>query len=397
MDAREPYMATSPNESVEHLCDHLNIVVVMHVEPSRAAEARRSVYTVRRACRQARFLLRVEPPAWEHMMDLNSPYISVIMRSAEESMLLDLAAASSLGGLDCTIVHASPEVHLESFWQLLSSSEAAWPGTSLGSRAISYRGMQPIFATPALYAPGSIDASFFGEYRELEVYSPCRGAEELLLRAHLSARGVLGLNIELTRAQDVLPEKSAWDRCFEFLWVRLGRRHLTSIQHRVALFVAFPPSFIIQRVAPKAADLAQELTDHDIQLLSSQDMSPSVVYHFVKGSRKASLSAEDGARVQDHRWIGGVDGFEIRALPCGSCGVKDMIAAAVRVERLPTSLLVFASVERLVNNQLVSDNVLCAEQALRTPEQVEGFCGYALGDGRIKEFSVLRVQLAGEQ
>jgi len=127
-----------------------------------------------------------------------------------------------------------------------------------------------------------------------------------------------------------------------------------------------------------------------LDLLKAQSIWPSASYILAPG--KADLV--DGL---SWKWLGGQDGFEVRTLPCGLClqDHGEKLQAVVDVELLPDALLIVVSAERLLNDQIVMENVECSNRLLWGRHKARGACGYGLRDGtRLVESAALRKHLA---
>ncbi|CAE8623839.1 unnamed protein product [Polarella glacialis] len=372
------------------------IVVVMRVRQSDVEHVAASVRSILSGeVPPDRLFLAVEESLHVHVASLDDPRVTLLQ--LPDRPLADVAAAARLSGPKAAIVRAPFLLYRPQFLRILLGAETHWAGAIVGVDAVRYGGLLHVFKGPALFPPGTVDAAHFEDFPE--ALAKCAGAEALWLRAHAGSLGVpaVGMAAELL-VQELQPVPSraaaepdaeevfAWERCHAHFWPIFGHR-LVIHQPRILLFISFPPLEQIQRIVPGAlAPVAQELSEYDMRLLEAQAVQPSAVYHFVPGAGRIEAEASALAR-----GLAGAGGFEVRALTCGQCSYPDKMRAAFAVEKYPDALLIFASVERLINDQLVGDNLRCAQQILWVPgKPITGVCGYPVESGRIVEFAMLR-------
>merc|ERR1719272_1095704 len=186
--------------------------------------------------------------------------------------------------------------------------------------------------------------------------------------------------------KDEFTPPAAWDACFEFIWPKLGLR-LDRTQPRIAAFVRPPDTKFLDSVTiDQRQNYVKHMAAMDIRYLLDQARRPGAVYILDDGTLHGHTD----------RWVGGIDGFEIRLLSCTKdCTQRRQLMAAMGVEWHPEALLLFVTAERLMSDQVVLENLRCAQQKLVHATGNTKYCGYYMhmrGD-RFVEMAMLRRQL----
>lgn len=123
----------------------------------------------------------------------------------------------------------------------------------------------------------------------------------------------------------------------------------------------------------------------DYSYLLHQDRRPGAVYILDDGTLHGHVN----------RWVGGIDGFQVRVLSCAECKQRDQFMAAMGVEWNPDALLLFVTAERLISDQIVLENLRCAMRKLIGLTDSTKYCGYYMHmrEDRFVEMAMLRKQL----